>query len=100
MYCASCGTQNLPTDLRCLRCGASLVGDTVGGSEKFRKTTREMDMRMYGGAAGFLGFVLTVLMFKTVLSDMYLNDMQVYGSAFFASLVFRALGRYIARDML
>jgi len=52
---------------------------------------------MYGGVGGF---VLTVLMFKTVLSDMYLNDMQVYGSAFFASLVFRALGRYIARDML
>ena len=97
MYCAGCGTQNLPTDLRCVRCGTSLVGDTVGGSEKFRKTTREMDMRMYGGVGGF---VLTVLMFKTVLSDMYLNDMQVYGSAFFASLVFRALGRYIARDML
>ena len=99
MYCR-CGAQNLPTDLRCLRCGASLVGDPVGGSEIYRKNAREIDSRMYGGIGGFFGFTLTVLLCKTVFSSMYLSDRQIYGSAVFVAVALSALGGYIARRRL
>ncbi len=97
MYCSSCGSQNLHTDLRCLRCGTSLIGDTVGGSAKFRKASSEWDSRMYGGVGGVMGFFLIAVLCKTVLNELHLSDAQVYGSAVFGALVFGALGQYIAK---
>lgn len=77
-----------------------MVGESVGGSENYRKAAREMDSHMYGGIGGFFGFALTVVLCKTVFSGMYLNDAQTYGSAVFVAVALSALGRYIARRRL
>jgi zinc-ribbon domain len=98
MYCPKCGTENIPTDLRCLRCGTSLISDQVGGSAKLRSLTSEMDQKVYGGIASFLGFFLVAGLLNTVFADLRLGNTAIYGSAVFAALVFGAIGRYIARQ--
>ena len=96
MYCSSCNAENIHTDLRCLRCGASLVGEQVGGSETYRKAARELDAKIYGGVGGFLGAGVAVGFCNTVLSAMYLSNLEIYGSAVFAAIIFSAIGRHIA----
>ena len=96
MYCPSCGTQNLPTDMRCLRCGGSLVGETVGGSEKFREAVRVVDMSLYGRIGAVAGFALTFALCNTVLSSLYLSKSETYIAATVAAIAFGAVGRFIA----
>ncbi len=100
MYCPQCATQNLPTDLRCLQCGTSLVRETVGGSDNLRKASAELDTRMYGGLGGLFGFVMTFIFCNAFLSGLRMTDRALYGSAVVGAMVFGALGRYIARKRL
>ena len=96
MYCSTCGTQNLPTDMRCLQCGTSLVGETVGGSEKFREAARVVDMSIYGRVGAFAGFSLTLGLCNTVLSGLYLSKSETYVAAIVSAIAFGAVGRFIA----
>lgn len=96
MNCPNCHAQNLPTDLRCLQCGASLVTDTVGGSESYRKSALQVDMRLYGRIGGGLGLALVYVLLNTVLSDVYLNRWQTYGAYAVTAIVFAVIGRFIA----
>jgi uncharacterized membrane protein YvbJ len=96
MYCPSCGTQNLPTDMRCVRCAASLVGETVGGSEKYREAARAVDARIYGRVGAAIGFALTFALCNTVLSSLYLSKSETYIAASVTAIAFGAVGRFIA----
>lgn len=96
MYCPSCGTQNLPTDMPCRQCGESLVGETVGGSERFRKAARAVDMRKYGRIGAFAGFAITFALCKTELSSLYLSESETYIAATAAAIAFGAACRFIA----
>jgi hypothetical protein len=57
-----------------------------------------MDERVYGGIGFFLGFFLVAGLLHTLFSDLRLGNTAIYCSALFAGLVFRAVGRYIARQ--
>lgn len=96
MYCPTCNSQNLPTDLRCIQCGTSLVGETVGGSTAYRENARALDARMYGGIGAFLGFVLMGIFCRTFLAGLDMSDWQTWGAATVSAVVFGALGRVIA----
>ena len=98
MFCPSCGTQNLPTDLRCLRCGTSLVGETVGGSAEYKRAAAPLNRRMISGVAGMLGFVLTFIVCKTIFGRVRLSDLEILGAAFVVAYVCRLLARYIEKE--
>ena len=96
MYCPSCHTQNQPTDLRCLQCGASLVVETVGGSASYRAAARDVDKRIYGRIGSFIGFFLALFLCNSVLSDLYLSKLEIYVASVVSALVFWAIGVFIA----
>ncbi len=96
MYCPSCGAENLNTDMRCLRCGTSLIGETVGGSDTYRNAARAVDMRIFGRIGAFVGFALTFALSRTVFSSLYFSDKETYMAAIVAAVVFGFVGRFIA----
>lgn len=96
MNCPNCHAQNLPTDLRCLQCGASLVTDTVGGSESYRKAALQVDMRMYGRIGGGLGLALVYVLLNTIFSDVHFSWLETYGAYALTTITFSVIGRFIA----
>jgi len=96
MICQSCGTQNLPTSMRCIQCGTGLVKEASENTDAFRAGARAVDARMYGGIGSFFGFVLTFFVLKFVLEDMYFEAREIYGGALAASVVCGIAGRLVA----
>lgn len=96
MICQSCGTQNLPTSMRCIQCGTGLVKEVSESTEAFRAGARAVDARMYGGIGSFVGFFFTFFVLKFVLEDMYFDAREIYGGALAASVVCGIAGRLIA----
>lgn len=96
MICRGCGTQNLPTSLRCIQCGTALVKEAFEPTDAYRAGARAIDARMYGRVGSFVGFALTYLVLKFVLEDMYFDAGEIYGGAFAGSIVGAITGRLIA----
>lgn len=96
MICRSCGTQNLPTSLRCIQCGTTLVKEAFESTEAYRAGARAIDARMFGGVGSVVGFALTYFVLKFVLENMYFDAREIYGGAFAGSIVGAITGRLIA----
>ena len=96
MFCPICGTQNLATSVRCMQCGTTLIEGTEGRTEPYRKGARMLDNRMYGGIGALLGFFLAAGLLEVVLTDLYLDERQIYGGASGGAVAGGLIGRLIA----
>jgi hypothetical protein len=96
MPCPTCNAQNTATAVRCIQCGTTLIYEAEGHSDTYKKAAGGLDNRMYGGIGSFLGFCLVLIVLKFVLSDLYLEDRQIYGGAIGGAFAGGILGRLIA----
>ena len=96
MNCPNCYAQNLPTDFRCLQCGVSLVTDTVGGSETYRKAARQVDINLYTRIGGGLVFVLALVLLNTIFSAVHLSRLETHAAYLLPTVIVAVIGRVIA----
>ena len=97
MFCHQCNTQNLATDLRCIQCGASLIGDSVSTPQEFALRYREHDAAMYGrtwAAVFTLGYLALAFIVIPEISD---NRPFLLGGAALAAAAGRWAGRSVAK---
>jgi VIT1/CCC1 family predicted Fe2+/Mn2+ transporter len=96
MFCPICNTQNLATDVRCLKCRALLIETSESRSKDYKKSAEYIDGRIYSGIGSFIGVGFALLSIKVLLSGIYLNDTQMFWTMIIAAIVGALLGRYIA----
>jgi len=93
MYCHQCNTDNLHTSLRCIQCGASLVGDSVSAPQDFKKTHSRDDAQFLGRLYA-LGFSLAFLFVGFVLIPDIADAPPLLAAGTWAcGLIGRAIGR-------
>lgn len=81
MSCPTCNHLNAATDVRCIRCGTTLIHEALGHSDGYRKITASMDDRVYGGLGAFFGFFVVATLLKFVLAPPWLDDRELYAFA-------------------
>jgi hypothetical protein len=96
MFCPTCNAQNLATDVRCLQCRALLIETTEKRSDAYIRSNRDMDNRIYSGVGALIGFGFVGLSLKFFLSNVNMNDEQIYSAAAIGAAVGGMLGRYIS----
>lgn len=77
MFCPNCNSQNLATSVNCYQCGTKLIHDTEGISREYKSGAALIDRWMYSGIGVFLGFCCAVLLLKTVLDSLFINERLV-----------------------
>lgn len=97
MFCPTCNSTNLHTNVRCTQCGASLITESIGASAEYEKHARAINARMYAGIGATIGFVVFVALSRTVLETIYLEKSQVLTGASVLAAIGAAIGRLIAR---
>lgn len=97
MQCPTCNHLNTATDVRCFQCGTTLIHEAVGHSPTYIATVDAMDLRMYRGIGGFFGFFVTAGLLKTVFSELWLSDREVYGYSVGGAFLGALLGRLFLR---
>ncbi|MNY42048.1 hypothetical protein D3C86_1769080 [compost metagenome] len=98
MSCPTCNHLNAATDVRCIRCGTTLIHEALGHSEAYRKTTDSMDARVYGGVGAFFGFCVVATLLKFVLAPPWLDDRELYAFATGGAVVGGLLARLFLRS--
>lgn len=96
MSCPCCNTQNLATSVRCSKCGTTLIYEAEGHSDAYRKGASSADKRMYGGIGSAMGFCFVFFILKFVLTDLYLDDNQIYGASLGGAIAGGISGRLAA----
>jgi hypothetical protein len=96
MFCPTCNTQNLATDVRCLQCRALLIETTEKRSDAYIKSNRYMDNKIYSGVGALIGFGFVGLSLKFFLSNVNMDDAQISSAAAVGAVVGGLFGRYIA----
>jgi hypothetical protein len=98
MFCHQCNTQNIATDMRCIQCGASLLGDSISTPEEFAKKFQDQDARVYGrvwAALFVLGyFVLTLIAIPEIVDSRVL----LLGGAALAAAIGHFVGKAVAKQ--
>jgi len=96
VQCPVCNHLNSATDVRCFQCRTTLIQEAVGHSDSYRKTTGELDSRMYSGVGAFFGFCLVAVLLKFILPGVNLGDGDIYT----ISAVGAGIGGLIGRALL
>ena len=96
MQCPVCNNLNAATDVRCFQCNTTLIHEAAGHSEGYRKTTQELDARVYSGVGAFFGFCLVAVFLKFILPGVTFDDREIY----LAAAVGAGIGGFIGRAFL
>lgn len=73
MVCPACQVPSHATDIRCIRCGTTLIYEAEGHSRAFKEGALALDRRMYGGIGGVLGLAVALALINTVLQGFYFD---------------------------
>ncbi|QYC09727.1 hypothetical protein [Brevundimonas nasdae] len=88
-----CNTENLPTSLRCIQCGANLVGTSISSPTEFKKKHAQHDA-VFLGRLYALGFSLAFLFIAfVVIPNIGSNPPLVVAGTWACGLIGRAIGR-------
>lgn len=97
MICQRCNSQNLHTDLRCIQCGASLVGHSINKPEDFAKKAEPVDRAFRGNVAANIGGAIFVFGFIVITGLMHPARLDSFSHLTFGGAISFAVGRFIGR---
>lgn len=97
MICQRCNSQNLHTDLRCIQCGASLVGHSISNPEDFAKKAEPFDRAFRSNVAANIGGAIFVFGFIVITGVMHPARLDSFSYLSFGATVSFVVGRFIGR---